>query len=299
MLDDGRWDDFLRDGFMHLGAVLDPDQVLALRDRADALALGTVTNDQVLMQRDTGGAYDDLPDVVTDFGEGTLRYRKIQGLETDDLFRELVVHPLCREICAQMYGAHAPVSIFRAMIMNKPAGQGTTLPWHQDGGDVWKLDRDPLVTVWVALDDATPENGCMEAVRGSHRKGLLTFEGSTLSEADAARHCDPADVVDLAVPAGHGVLLHNWLIHRSGVNPSERPRRGFTACYMDGRTISSLTGNHFPLVMGTAPQEVAPYVAQLEIDCAALRTSFSTVEEYALSLEAEVGRLREALAAAS
>ena len=45
----------------------------------------------------------------------------------------------------------------------------------------------------------------------------------------------------LEVEAGHAVLLHNWLIHRSGVNPTPAPRRAFTVCYMDGRTLNAGT----------------------------------------------------------
>ncbi|MGH2944353.1 MAG: phytanoyl-CoA dioxygenase family protein, partial [Solirubrobacteraceae bacterium] len=282
VLTDDRWQDFDRDGFLHLGRVLDGDELDALRRRADDLALGRVHNDEILMQLDTGGDYDELPGAVPQLG--THLYRKIQGLECDDRFRPLVVHPLFMEICGRMYGPHAPVSLFRAMVMNKPAGQGTVLPWHQDGGDVWKLDRDPLVTIWVALDDATVENGCMEAVRGSHRKGLLTAEGSTVSDENAALHCPAELVVPLEVAAGHGLLLHNWLIHRSGVNPSSAPRRAFTGCYMDGRTISVLTGATFPLVAGAVDERAHPYVAQLETDRAALSESFRAAEEYAHSL---------------
>ena len=148
--------------------------------------------------------------------------------------------------------------------MNKPAGQGTVLPWHQDGGDVWALDRDPLVTLWVALDPATRANGCMEVDPRTHRLGLLSAVRQHGRGRDVVRHCPPERVRPLEVEAGHAVLLHNWLIHRSGVNPSPVPRRAFTACYMDGRTQSILTGNHFPLVAGSLPAEPYPFVRQLQ-----------------------------------
>ena len=63
---------------MHLGAMLDPDQVVALRDRADALALGTVTNDQVLMQRAPAAPTTTCP-TSSPTSAGTLRYRKIRA----------------------------------------------------------------------------------------------------------------------------------------------------------------------------------------------------------------------------
>jgi len=287
MLTEQQWNDYSRDGFLHLGKVLEPEALEALKQRADDLALGSVRNPDVQMQLDTGGAYEELPAAVGSFEGGTILYRKIQGLETDELFSRLVKHPLFLEICACQYGQHSAVSIFRAMVMNKPAGQGTILPWHQDGGDVWALDRDPLVTVWVALDPATRANGCMDVVPGTHRLGLLSLYGSTVEEEDVERYCLPERVQPLEVEAGHAVLLHNWLIHRSGVNPTPLPRRAFTACYMDGRTQSTLTGNYFPLVSGSLSAEPYPFVRQLQEENRTLRQMREEAERYAKSLEAE------------
>ncbi len=287
MLTEQQWTDYARDGFLPLGRVLESAAVEALRQRADALALGEISNPQVQMQLDTGGAYEELPGAVPSFERGTVLYRKIQGLETDELFSPLVRHPLSLEVCARVYGRHAAISIFRAMVMNKPAGQGTVLPWHQDGGNVWALDRDPLVTIWVALDPATRANGCMEVIPGSHQLGLLSLFGSTVADDDVARHCPPERVRPLEVEAGHAVLLHNWLIHRSGVNPSPLPRRAFTACYMDGRTLSVLTGNPFPLVAGAVPAEPYPFIRQMQDEMAQLRQMREESERYAKSLEAE------------
>ncbi len=295
MLSEADWQAFWRDGFIHLGPVLDAQEIRALRDRADALALGQASNPAIQMQRDTGGDYDALPVALAQSGEGTHLYRKIQGLETDDLFDTLIHKPLFREICAQMYGAHADISIFRAMVMNKPAGQGTLLPWHQDGGTVWQLDRDPLVTIWVALDAATTANGCMEAVRGSHRLGLLSAHGSTLSEDDVLRHCVPENIVPLEVPAGHAIFLHNWLIHRSGVNPSSTPRRAFTMCCMDARTRAILTGDHFPIIHGSAPESAYPFVRHLQQERAAYREAAAEAEKYALSLKDHNEQLRNSI----
>ncbi|MFY9826733.1 MAG: phytanoyl-CoA dioxygenase family protein [Thermoanaerobaculia bacterium] len=267
-----QWNQYARDGFLHLGKILEPEELEVLRQRADDLAMGVVWNPEVQMQLDTGGVYEELPAATRGFAGGTRLYRKIQGLETDEHFSRLVRHPLCLEICAHEYGAHAPISIFRAMVMNKPAGQGTVLPWHQDGGAVWALDRDPLVTVWVALDSATQANGCLEVIPGSHRLGLLSTFGSTVRPEDVERHCPAERVHPLEVAEGHAVLLHNWLIHRSGVNPTSIPRRAFTVCYMDGRTQSILTGNHFPVVAGSVPTEPYPYVRQLRDDNAHLHS---------------------------
>ncbi len=292
MLTDQQWDEYSRDGFVHLGRVVDDGELEMLRRRVDDLALGRLRNPDVLFQMDTGGSYDDLPAAMGTLDDGTLLYRKVQGLETDTEFARLITHPAFLDACARQYGRHAPLSIFRAMVMNKPAGQGTVLPWHQDGGEVWALDRDPLVTVWVALDDALPENGCMEIVPGSHRLGLLSWYGSTVRDEDVARYCTADRVRSLPVRAGHAVVVHNWLLHRSGVNPSSRPRRAFTACLMDARTRNNLTGELFPLVHGAVAGEPPPYLGHLRAENALLHESRASAEEYALSLEREREQLR-------
>lgn len=294
-----QWRDYDDQGFVHLGPLLGESEVVALRGRADDLAAGRVTNPAVQLQRDTGGRYEDLSEVVADLGGETLLYRKVQGLEQDDLFRQVLNRPVFAHITARHYGPHAAVSLFRAMVMNKPAGQGTVLPWHQDGGNVWKLDRDPLVTIWIALDDATAANGCVELVPGTHRLGLLTDEGSNVRPEDAAVHCPEERVHQLEVPAGHGVLIHNWTIHRSGVNPTQDPRRAFTACYMDARSRSTLTGAHFPVVFGSPDHAPEPYLGLLTGERDAYRASQAAAEEYALSLRAENERLEASLAEAT
>lgn len=293
MLTEAQWQDYARDGFLHLGQVLEQQEVTALCRRADDLALGTLKNQNIQIQLDTGGVYEELPPAVHQFEQGTLLYRKIQGLETDDLYAQMMQHPTLREVCSCVYGKHAAISIFRAMIMNKPAKQGTVLPWHQDGGEVWALDRDPLVTIWIALDPASRANGCMEAIPGSHRLGLLSTVGSTVSDEDVKIHCPAERVAPLEVPSGHAILLHNWLIHRSGVNPTEQPRRAFTMCCMDARTRSTFTGNPYPIIYGSISDEPYPYVRQLRDDCAALRHSMSEAEIFAKSLQHENGLLEQ------
>ena len=88
--------------------------------------------------------------------------------------------------------------------------------------------------------------------------------------------------------------MHNWLIHRSGINRTEVPRRAFTACYLDSRTRNILTGQHFPLILGSSTGPDQPFLELLRDEHAAQTASASSAAEYARSLEAEVARLRVA-----
>ena len=47
------------------------------------------------------------------------------------------------------------------------------MPWHQDG-HYWPIRPLAAITVWIAIDDSTTENGCMRYVPGSHKSGVLS-----------------------------------------------------------------------------------------------------------------------------
>jgi len=211
------------------------------------LGRADVEYDRLMMQLDSlTGEAADLGEQTLGFKGPSLAYRKIEGLEIDGLFRSWVQHAVAADICRRIYGEGVPVATFRSMFMNKPAEAGTPLSWHQDRW-AW-LDRDPLVTIYTALDAATVANGCVHVIAGSHHSLVNPWDDSAfLDEAHYRQHCPPEREVALEMGSGDVVLLHNWLIHRSGVNRSELPRRAFSVCYMDARTID-LLGRTYPVV---------------------------------------------------
>jgi hypothetical protein len=239
---------FARDGYLRLGRVIPAEALEALCRRIDDIMLGEVRYEGMMMQLDSSsGNYRDVPESSATFKGATLAYRRIDQLERDPLFLAYMQHPLFREITRTLIGPD--VSIFRAMFMNKPADRGTPLPWHQDVGIGWGLDANPTVTVWTALDGATVENGCMQIVPGSHRLGILN-EGHFLSEADQETYAREDRCMYLEAEAGEAILLHNWLLHRSGVNRTGGPRRAFSVAFMDAATRNAKTGATYPVIFG-------------------------------------------------
>jgi ectoine hydroxylase-related dioxygenase (phytanoyl-CoA dioxygenase family) len=203
-----------------------------------------VDYDSLMMQLDVAtGDYDDLGEQTLGFKGPTLSYRKVEGLEVDPVFGELVRHPVAADICRHVYGQGVAISTFRSMFMNKPSSAGTPLPWHQDRW-VW-LDRDPLVTVYTALDAATEDSGCVHVIFGSHHSIVNPLDDSSfLEEKHYAEHCPLDRERPIELEAGEMVLFHNWLIHRSAVNRTAAPRRAFSVCYMEARTIDYLDKHH-------------------------------------------------------
>ena len=250
-ISDKQWQRYEADGYLRLGKILNYEDLAALQKRIDQIMLGEaeLDYDTIMMQLDSAdGQYESAGPQTRGFKGPTRNYRKIQDLENDPLFLAFMQRPLFREICRRVYGEETPIAGFRAMFMNKPARQGTLLPWHQDR---WSnLDRDPLVTLWTALDPATIANGCVQIVRGSHHRLINPDHPSGfVTPEQGIENAPPEKVEFLELAAGEAVLLHNWLLHRSDTNTTDISRRAFSVCYMDARTTSS-HGDTFPLIFG-------------------------------------------------
>jgi hypothetical protein len=221
-------------GWARLGRVASEHDLAPLRARADDVMQGRVVHEGLFFQHDAeSGRYEDL-----EFGRGWVgpsdAYRKIEKLERDPVFRGWIENPVFERVVRAVVGD--AVAIYRATLFSKSMRGGTELPWHQDGGSFWGLDRDPELQLWTALDDVPAESGCIEVVDGSHLGGLATPLGGTIPADVVARA--GADARRLALPARSGevLLIHNHLWHRSGNNATGRPRRAFTVAFMHAST---------------------------------------------------------------
>ena len=231
---------FMNQGYLRLGQVLSADELTALQRRIEDIMMGRVRYENMRLQevgkkRTIGNK------------EATLSYRRIDDLEQDPLFLAYIQHPLFRQITRRYIGEE--VSVFRSMLMNKPAGRSQPLGWHQDVGVGWGIDQNPIITLWTALDDATKATGCMQVVPGSNQYGVIN-QKHWLKPEDQARYAPEEAVIDLEANAGEAILLHNFLLHRSGTNSTPSARRAFSVTYMDAETRTLDTGQPFQVVFG-------------------------------------------------
>ncbi len=221
-------------GFAHVPGVVSKETLDALRARADHIMHGRVVHDGLFFQLDTTtGNYDDL-----EFGNGwqgpSDNYRKIEKLEKDPVFHAWIDDPFVERIVRAVI--EGDVALYRAILMTKAARGGTVLPWHQDAGKFWGLDRDPPIQIWTALDDAPAEAGCVEVLPGSHARGLVTPLGGLVPLAAAEAADAERRAIKVPARAGDLVVIHNHVWHRSGVNTTGRTRRAFSVCYMSAAT---------------------------------------------------------------
>lgn len=225
---------FREEGYARLGRLASPDALEQMRRRSVELMLGEVSYPGLFFQIDTeSGRYEDLS-----YGLGwqgpSLNYRKLEKLELDPIFRAWIENPAFERVVRALIPG--PVALYRATLFHKRERGGTVLPFHQDGGAFWGLDRDPEVQLWTALDDAPEEAGGLEVVPGSHRGGLATPLGGLVPKELVERAGAEARVVPVPARAGEVILIHNYLWHRSGTNRTDAPRRGLTACYLSAST---------------------------------------------------------------
>lgn len=123
--------------------------------------------------------------------------------------------------------------------------------WHQDGS-YWPLSPMEVVTLWLAVDDSLPENGCMRVIPGTHTTDLQQLHRRTevpnvlSSEIDRSL-VDESRAVDLVLRAGDVSVHHPNLIHGSNANTSSRRRCGLTIRYIPTSTrIVTRDGARWP-----------------------------------------------------
>lgn len=119
----------------------------------------------------------------------------------------------------------------------------TRTDWHQDRGVAHaEADATRMVTVWIAMTDATPENGCLQVIPQAHH-GMLPHCPKTQT-AIADGFIDEGEGAPLPVRAGGIVLLHPLAPHSSLPNGTEEFRWSFDLRY---NVTGEPTGRaHFP-----------------------------------------------------
>jgi phytanoyl-CoA hydroxylase len=115
--------------------------------------------------------------------------------------------------------------------------------WHQDLA-YWPADTPDTrtATFWLAVDDATEENGCMRFVPGSVRERQLRRHAPVLGDRGTSHALGcallPSDeVVAAPVPRGSVTVHNEHVVHGSGGNRSDGPRRAYVICFRPEDTV--------------------------------------------------------------
>jgi len=233
-------DHFAELGFALLADALTPEEVAAINDDALKLCRG----DYGAIHYGWWDAENGTPDEVA------------PTRSDEEMLREYLCIHYPHKVSAAAYGALANprivegltavigpnVKAMQSMLFIKSEGKPGQA-WHQDEYFIPTRDRS-LTAVWIALDDATVENGCLWVMPGSHRRGVLY---PTHEQDDPRFDCTEEaydfpyrdeDAVPVEIPAGTALVFNGYLLHRSLENSGRHGyRRALANHYMSAESL--------------------------------------------------------------
>lgn len=242
---------FYRDGYMRFGKVLEREQVETLRaelDRVTAEELGR--EDYSGLPPEFAFGHDRKGQSTENRGTRAI-HQFVNMWKVSPLYAEVTRNPTITAAIRELMEAQA-LRIWHDQIISKPPGDNAHFQCHHDFY-FWPLDRPSMITCWLALDDATPENGCMHVFPGSHRDPRFQPVGCDLSPD---LHLSPAPLGEgepgslyqeirtwmpekaspVRLKAGECMFHHCLNYHMTPHNVTESQRRAFVIIYMPDGT---------------------------------------------------------------
>ena len=128
------------------------------------------------------------------------------------------------------------ILLYNTSFVIKEPNSKAHISWHQDL-TYWGFNDDKQVAAWIALSDATEENGCMHMIPGSHKGGQLPHR-TTKDSNNLLHHGQTIEGVSeeqsrcIPLKAGETSLHHGWTMHTSYPNKSDDRRIGLTINYI-------------------------------------------------------------------
>ncbi len=211
---------FHRDGFLSIPELVHTEEVTIMRRLYDGLF-------EARAGRDVGDHFD-LAGTDEDGAPAALQ-QILNPSRYAPEFDDLVCLRSALAIATQLLGSGTEAQGNHAIM--KPPGMGAATPWHQDEA-YWNPELAyNALSVWIPLQEATLENGCMHFIPGSHRREVLPHHPINHDprihglEVDEPVNADEAVACPLA-PGGATFHLARTL-HYAGENKTDQPRRAY------------------------------------------------------------------------
>jgi chlorinating enzyme len=130
------------------------------------------------------------------------------------------------------------IGLWASHFIAKPPRTGKATPWHEDSS-YWQgrvSTMEGICTVWLALDQATPENGCMKVIPGSQQGGFSEYEPvdkdhNIFGTQIKPEAIDESQAVYFALESNQCSLHEARIIHGADPNTSDTRRAGYTLRY--------------------------------------------------------------------
>lgn len=214
-------DQFNRDGFIVLEGVFSDEELAPVIAATDALEART----DAFLGRMEGGRFS-----IAEQGAITFSLFPVQS---NQAARSFAAHPVFADLCHDLVGPDA--RLYHDQAVYKKPEKPRRFPWHQDNGYTF-VSPQQYLTCWVALTDATLDNGCPHVVPGLHRLGTLQHRyveplGWEIFE-------DHPDAVAAPVGKGGIVVFSSLSPHLTGPNTTGTVRKAYILQYApDGAQV--------------------------------------------------------------
>ena len=150
--------------------------------------------------------------------------------------KAMAEHPNLLKLVQQMIG-DTP-ELHQDMALLKPPRIGREKPWHQDHAYFDLPVNTTVVGVWIALDEATTDNGCMIVYPGSHRQGpVVHFQRRDWQICDT--HTRQQEVLAVPLKPGGALFFHSLIQHGTPANNTTQRRRAVQFHYRPQSAIKS------------------------------------------------------------
>lgn len=249
-------DQYWREGYLAFDSVLSPEEVAQARSAISELVRKYVATNQTRIGRFFVQFEPRYKATDPTDPELELKVRKLMWYhEQHPWFAYLVKqHPKIQGVVSSLIGEN-PV-LFQDMALIKPPFIGSEKPWHQDDAYFTVTPLDSVCGVWIALDDAAVENGCMHVIPGGHRLGPLRHfhgpvEGSHTDCQIVEGRLDVSQAVPVELPAGGGMFFHGLTPHETPPNRSPQRRRALQFHYHSA-TSKAVTHDEYARVYAEA-----------------------------------------------
>jgi ectoine hydroxylase-related dioxygenase (phytanoyl-CoA dioxygenase family) len=154
------------------------------------------------------------------------------------VLREFSKHPVFVDLVHDLIGP--AVRLYWDQAVYKKPGNPEEFPWHQDNGYTY-VEPQQYLTCWVALTDATRDNGCPWVVPGLHRGGTLEHVLTPLGFRCLDK---PTNAVAVEAAAGSVVVFSSLTPHRTGPNLTGSVRKAYILQYAPDGAVAYPAGGH-------------------------------------------------------
>jgi phytanoyl-CoA hydroxylase len=170
------------------------------------------------------------------------------------LLKEFSKHPVIAGLCADLVGPD--VNLYWDQAVYKKPEKPRRFPWHQDNGYTY-VEPQQYLTCWVALTDATLDNGCPQVAPGLHREGTIAHE--YVDPLGFQCFEEPPSKAVAEVKAGGIVVFSSLTPHLTGPNTTDAVRKAYILQYApagavmlkdDGPLPCDDPDRQFPVVRG-------------------------------------------------